>query len=150
MQQASAAHDTHPLLSPGPTSPASEAASSTSTSAVPKYVPYTPRQRVTPTAATTGTTVHPASPQQQGDATSKLQLMHLKAAAQGIGLDSGTLGWSILEKLVNDDGEEWQEIWAAVTAGKVCCQYDYRLALESGLITYQGDFVVAIRVGFHA
>ncbi|KAF5316222.1 hypothetical protein D9619_006641 [Psilocybe cf. subviscida] len=117
-QQTSTAHDTHPLLAPGPASPASEASGSTSPNTGPKYVPYTPRQRVTPTAATTGTTVHPASPQQQGDATSKLQLMHLKAAAQGIGLDSGTLGWSILEKLVNDDGEEWQEVWAAITAGK--------------------------------
>jgi hypothetical protein len=29
-------------------------------------------------------------------------MMHLKAAAQTIGLDSGTLGWAMLEKLVLD------------------------------------------------
>jgi hypothetical protein len=77
-------------------------------------VPYTPRQRVAPTSATTAT-AHPPSPQQQGDATSKLQLMHLKAAAQNIGLDSGTLGWSILEKSVLDCdySEEWMEIYNA-------------------------------------
>ena len=33
---------------------------------------------------------------------SKLQLMHLKVAMQNIGLDSETLGWLILEKLVLD------------------------------------------------
>ena len=87
----------------------------------PKYVPYTPRQRVAPTSATTAT-VHPPLPQQhQGDATSKLQLMQLKAAAQNIGLDSGTLGWSILEKLVLDCdySEEWVEIYSAITFSKV-------------------------------
>jgi hypothetical protein len=95
-------------------------------------VPYTPRQRVTATAATT-MTVHPPSPQQhQGDATSKLQLMHLKAAAQGLGVDSGTLGWSILEKLVVDieTSEEWTEVWNVITTGKVCynfCQAFYQL-----------------------
>ncbi|KAF8963394.1 hypothetical protein BDZ97DRAFT_1820620 [Flammula alnicola] len=131
LQQASAAHEAHPLLSPGPSSPTpSEQGHAGSTSGngatpgsieSPRYVPYTPRQRVTPTAATTGTTVHPPSPQQhQGDATSKLQLMHLKAAAQSIGLDSGTLGWSILEKLVLDleINEEWVEVWSAITSGK--------------------------------
>jgi len=66
--------------------------------------------------------VHPPSPQYQtGDATSKLQLMHLKAAAQALGLDSGTLGWGILEKLVSDaeGNEEWTEVWNAITSGKV-------------------------------
>jgi len=133
LQQPSAAHEAHPLLSPGPASPTpselghsgpgSGAGATLSVNNGPKYVPYTPRQRVTPTAATTGTTVHPSSPQhQQGDATSKLQLMHLKAAAQGIGLDSGTLGWLILEKLVLsvEISDEWIEIWSAITTGKVC------------------------------
>ncbi|KAF8199053.1 hypothetical protein BJ912DRAFT_950728 [Pholiota molesta] len=125
LQQASAAHEAHPLLSPGPSlSPTSDEAvavassgggATLSTAGGPRYVPYTPRQRVSATSATTGTTVHPPSPQQhQGDATSKLQVMHLKAAAQSIGLDSGTLGWSILEKLVLDP-----EVWSAITSGKV-------------------------------
>lgn len=131
-QPAAAAHEAHPLLSPGPSSPTpseqghsgavSGSGATLSVNGGPRYVPYTPRQRVTPTAATTGTTVHPHSPQQhQGDATSKLQLMHLKAAAQAIGLDSGTLGWSILEKLIVDveTSDEWLDIWQAITTGKV-------------------------------
>jgi len=136
-QQASAAHEAHPLLSPGRNSPTpseqgSIGATGSGSGATlivnggPKYVPYTPRQRVTATAATTGMTVHPPSPQQhQGDATSKLQLMHLKAAAQGLGVDSGTLGWSILEKLVVDIeiSEEWTEVWNVITTGKVCYNF---------------------------
>src|SRR5260221_13172871 len=107
LQTTSSGLETHPLLSPRPASPApSDHGSITGgppLNNVPRYVPYTPRQRVTPTAATTGTTVHPSSPQHQsGDATSKLQLMHLKAASQMIGLDSGTLGWVMLERLVFD------------------------------------------------
>ena len=117
-----AVHEAHPLSSPKPPSPAPSESGpiSGATLGNPKYVPYTPRQRVAPTSATTAT-VHPPSPQQQGDATSKLQLMHLKAAAQNIGLDSGTLGWSILEKLVLDCdySEEWMEIYNAITYSKV-------------------------------
>ncbi|KAJ3503372.1 hypothetical protein NLJ89_g8464 [Agrocybe chaxingu] len=119
LQQAAAAHEAHPLLSPTPSE--QNLASGTTANGAPRYVPYTPRQRVTPTAATTGTTVHPPSPQQhQGDATSKLQLMHLKAAAQAIGLDSGTLGWAMLEKLVIDveSSDEWTEVWTVITSGK--------------------------------
>ena len=123
------AHEAHPLSLPGrPASPEPSESSGTisggatlSINGNPKYVPYTPRQRVAPTSATTAT-AHPPSPQQhQGDATSKLQLMHLKAAAQNIGLDSGTLGWSILEKLVLDcdHSEEWAEIYSAITSSKV-------------------------------
>ncbi|KIJ65294.1 hypothetical protein HYDPIDRAFT_28009 [Hydnomerulius pinastri MD-312] len=95
----------HPLLSPGPSGSPSQSPSPTPDSAAhasnQKYVPYTPRQR----PATTGSTAQPpvsASPQQpqsQGGATSKLQLMNLKAAAQGIGLDTGCLGWAMLEKI---------------------------------------------------
>ena len=121
-----AVHETHPLSQPRSASPAPSESGPISGGAVlsingnPKYVPYTPRQRVAPTSATTAT-AHPPSPQQQGDATSKLQLMHLKAAAQNIGLDSGTLGWSILEKLVSDCdySEEWMEIYNAITSSKV-------------------------------
>lgn len=65
-----------------------------------------------------------ASPQQQtfqGDATSKLQLMNLKAAAQKGGLDAASTGWAILEKLgtETDHGPEWNEVWHAISVGKV-------------------------------
>ncbi|RDB15935.1 hypothetical protein Hypma_003597 [Hypsizygus marmoreus] len=109
----------HPLLSSNHSS-SSPTTDTTSTS--PRYVPYTPRQRVSPTSATTGTTVHPPSPQhQQGDATSKLQLVHLKAAAQNVGLDTGSVGWAMLEKLVSESDHhdaEWTEVWTTVTTGK--------------------------------
>lgn len=47
--------------------------------------------------------------------------MNLKAAAQGVGLDAGSVGWAILEKLAHegDTTEDWAEIWNAVTKGKV-------------------------------
>ncbi len=65
-----------------------------------------------------------ASPQHHsfhGDATSKLQLMNLKAAAQKGGLDAASTGWAILEKLgtETDHGPEWNEIWNAISVGKV-------------------------------
>lgn len=65
-----------------------------------------------------------ASPQNHpfhGDATSKLQLMNLKAAAQTGGLDSASTGWAILEKLgtETDHGLEWNEIWGALSNSKV-------------------------------
>jgi hypothetical protein len=109
----------HPLLTTNrPSSPAPDQI----INGAPRYVPYTPRQRVTPTATTFGTTVHPPSPQQQqGDATNKLQLMNLKAAVQNVGLDTGSIGWAILEKLVSEnDAAEWVELWTTVTSGKVC------------------------------
>ena len=122
-----AVQEAHPLSLPRPASPSPSESGPGATLSVngnPKYVPYTPRQRVAPTSATTAT-AHPPSPQQQGDATSKLQLMHLKAAAQNIGLDSGTLGWSILEKLVLDCdySDEWMEIYHAITSSKVCISF---------------------------
>ncbi|PBK86415.1 hypothetical protein ARMGADRAFT_1169145 [Armillaria gallica] len=101
----------HPLLSPTGDSPQ-------------RYVPYTPRQRLPTTTATTTTNVQPSAStsntQHQGDATSKLQLMNLKAAAQNIGLDTGTVGWAILEKLASEteSAEEWVDVWSAVTNGK--------------------------------
>ncbi|KAG7445337.1 uncharacterized protein BT62DRAFT_1077021 [Guyanagaster necrorhizus] len=100
----------HPLLSP------------TGDSAQ-RYVPYTPRQRLPTTTATTTNVLPSASSsniQHQGDATSKLQLMNLKAAAQNIGLDTGTIGWAILEKLTSEteNAEEWVDVWSAVTNGK--------------------------------
>ncbi|KAF8799213.1 hypothetical protein BYT27DRAFT_7149988 [Phlegmacium glaucopus] len=139
LQQAAAAHEAHPLSSPGPASPApsdsgaiSGSGATLSVNGNPKYVPYTPRQRVAPTSATTATAHPPSVQQHQGDATSKLQLMHLKAAAQNIGLDSGSLGWSILEKLVLDCdySEEWTEIYSAITSSKATLL----LPLEPALI----------------
>ena len=52
---------------------------------------------------------------------SKLQLMHLKVAMQNIGLDSETLGWLILEKLVLDCdySDEWMEIYHVITSSKI-------------------------------
>ncbi|KAJ8516880.1 hypothetical protein ONZ45_g5866 [Pleurotus djamor] len=113
---------THPLLAPS--SPQHDP-NSTPTISSP-YVPYTPRQRVSPSSTTTGTTVQSpvvtASPphQHQGDATSKLQLMNLKAAAQNMGLDTTSVGWLILDTLVGeaDNGPEWNEVWNAITNGK--------------------------------
>ncbi|KAH9947014.1 hypothetical protein B0H21DRAFT_740607 [Amylocystis lapponica] len=126
----------HPLLSPTfpapPSSSSSSVDSQTSTTTPvnngtpPRYVPYTPRQRVAPTSATTGATMHPniSAPLQQhqfqGDATSKLQIVNLKAAAQRIGLDTSSTGWAILERLSaeSDHGPEWNEIWNALSTGK--------------------------------
>ena len=122
---------THPLLSPSPSSNLSPTTTSpldpthnqypTTT----RYVPYIPRHRVSGNA-TTGTTNHSPlfiSTQQphHGDATSKLQIMNLKAAAQNIGLDAASVGWAILEKLVheNDHNPDWNEIWHALSIDKV-------------------------------
>ncbi|KZT70854.1 hypothetical protein DAEQUDRAFT_667251 [Daedalea quercina L-15889] len=116
---------THPLLSPpAPGSPTTTLADSVS--GAPRYVPYTPRHRVTPTSATSGATMQPsisAAGQQNAsysDATSKLQIMNLKAAAQRIGLDTTTTGWAILERLSTeiDHGPEWNDIWNALSFSK--------------------------------
>ncbi|KAL0065060.1 hypothetical protein AAF712_007896 [Marasmius tenuissimus] len=117
------------------------------------YVPYTPRHRPpsshlshahSPTSASSSPSVlvTPAVPATNtqtvvnrnavgggathtGDATSKLQLMNLKSAAQGLGLDAGSIGWAIVERLVGIVGssdereeEEWREIWSALHNGK--------------------------------
>ncbi|KAG1722836.1 uncharacterized protein EDB91DRAFT_1174108 [Suillus paluster] len=111
---------THPLLSSGPSSVSPSPTPDTQSSSATKYVPYTPRQRL-PTTSTSAQPPVSVSPQHQptGGATSKLQLMNLKAAAQGIGLDTACLGWAILEKLSQDgETEEWAEIWGAITKGK--------------------------------
>lgn len=117
----------HPLLSPNPPSslPSTQGPSPEGSSSAPRYVPYTPRHRPPTSSATTGMTTQASMPvashqHQQGGATSKLQLQNLKAAAQGIGLGSGTVGWAILEKLVDGEiGPEWDEIWTIITTAKV-------------------------------
>jgi hypothetical protein len=61
-----------------------------------------------------------ASHLQQGGATCKLQLQNLKAAAQTIGLGNGTVGWTLLERLVDGEtGTEWDEIWNVMINSKV-------------------------------
>jgi len=128
----------HPLLAPS---------SDTTALSSNKYVPYTPRQR----QATTGSPVLPtvsALPQQQQPsanmhacAARQLQLMNLKAAAQSVGLDAGSVGWAILEKLAHegDATEDWAEIWNAVTKGKVslraCGVVWYRVEYATGIAT---------------
>lgn len=143
----------HPLLSP--TAPASSGSSISSVAssiidpqspvtpvAATRYVPYTPRQRGTPASATTGAVMHsnvqasPHAHSQHGDATSKLQLMNLKAAAQKGGLEAASTGWAILEKLgtETDHGPEWNEIWSAITTSKVSstCRCSIYLSLIYG------------------
>jgi hypothetical protein len=95
----------HPLLSP--TSPRNNE--------IPKYVPYTPRYRPQSTLPSA------TASQTQGDAgASKSPLTSLKAAAQELGMETGSLGWAILEQLVTSDGEgEWGDIWNALAIGQV-------------------------------
>lgn len=132
---------THPLLSPSPSStfPPTTASPPDSTNnqypTTPRYVPYIPKHRVS-SIATTGTTNHsPLSISTQqphhGDATSKLQVMNLKAAAQHIGLDTTSVGWAVLEKLIheNDHSSEWNEIWDALLVDKVSKITSGRVAL---------------------
>lgn len=47
--------------------------------------------------------------------------MNLKAAAQHIGLDTTSVGWAMLEKLIheNNHSTEWNEIWHALSVDKV-------------------------------
>ncbi|KAJ3763788.1 hypothetical protein EV360DRAFT_32779 [Lentinula raphanica] len=130
----------HPLLSPSSTASAlSNTSGSTSTSNSTSatsttwdngfpptglgYVPYTrtPRHKPNPSPSvivTPATTSLSASSVHHLDATTKLQLMHLKAAAQALGLDAGTVGWAILEALEGEHGSEWNTIWDAFSTGK--------------------------------
>ncbi|KAJ4469524.1 hypothetical protein J3R30DRAFT_3550652 [Lentinula aciculospora] len=78
---------------------------------------------------TPATTSSSSSTNNHLDATTKLQLMNLKAAAQALGLDAGTVGWGILETLaagehgiahssLDWDNTEWDVIWEALSTGK--------------------------------
>ncbi len=119
----------HPLLSPTPASaPVNAAAptSDTNDTSPPgtRYATYTPRQRTAPTTGTTLQSSVSVSPQQQpggSSAANKLQLMNLKAGAQSIGLETSSVGWEILEKLVaeHDNNPDWTDVWNALIAGKV-------------------------------
>lgn len=67
---------------------------------------------------TPATTSSSSSSANHLDATTKLQLMNLKAAAQALGLDAGSVGWAMLEALLGEHGTEWDTIWNALSTGK--------------------------------
>ncbi|KAF5387353.1 hypothetical protein D9757_005760 [Collybiopsis confluens] len=68
------------------------------------------------TPATTTTTTSSAS---HIDLTTKLQLMNLKAVSASLGIETGTVGWAILEALAKEHGSDWDLIWDALDKGKV-------------------------------
>jgi hypothetical protein len=116
-QHETPSHDpltTHPLLSSIP----SEHAGSHSAPPPlpPRYVPYTPRQRVTTQSASVVSSLPPS----HVGAVGKPQLQGIKAALEAVNLVNGTIGWNILEKLVSgEDGPEWDEIWGDISRGQV-------------------------------
>jgi hypothetical protein len=115
----------HPLLSSSPSAATISAAKNTTSETVlPRYVPYTPRQRPTTTAQPTTSTSSQAPTSifgVQPGATPHLQLQNLKAAAQSISLPSASVGWAICEKLCTEgDKQEWDDIWKALVQQKVC------------------------------
>jgi hypothetical protein len=130
--QTSSTQEFHPLGS-SPPAPASDIAGNISALQAQKYKPYTPRTRVVP-ATTTNTLVHPPSPTPVAgeDATSKLQLTKAKSEAQNLGLDTSSIGWAILDKIVveSETGELWAEVWSSITSGKVCASFDRSLKVE--------------------
>ena len=128
----------HPLFSPSPssapvtnsTAPTSDAQDASAPGT--RYATYTPRHRTAPTTGTTLQSSLSVSPQQQqpggSAAATKLQLMNLKAYAQSIGLETNSLGWEILEKLVaeHDNNPDWADLWTALTIGKVLVVSHYQ------------------------
>ncbi|KAF8993241.1 hypothetical protein BDQ17DRAFT_1368587 [Cyathus striatus] len=111
--QSVASHEAHPLLG------ASRLAFSSSS-------PASSPSHGGPTAGTGTNPSHLSG--DTATATSKLQMMHLKAAAQSVGLDTGTLGWIMLERLLDSEGsvgsggkkeqDEWAEVWSMLTSSK--------------------------------
>jgi hypothetical protein len=139
---ASSTSSTPPAQGPGLTPP--DGLTTTQT-IPPKYIPYTPRHRVAATAATTtdassisvstpaSASVSASAPHLQGGATTKLQLMNLKAAAQSAGVETTSVGWTMLEKIVYHAGEsnsaaEWNDIWTSITSGKVLAFFPFFLS----------------------
>ncbi|KAG8897868.1 hypothetical protein FRB99_007867 [Tulasnella sp. 403] len=92
----------------------------------PKYVPYTPRHRPSPGSPTTSTStqtspsVSVTAPQApHGGVAGKLQMQNMKAAAQALGLGTGSVGWAMLEHFVGEgDLGKWQDAWNMITTGK--------------------------------
>jgi hypothetical protein len=132
----------HPLLTPTPASvpvnvPLPSDVQDTTTPGT-RYATYTPRHRTAPTTGTTLQSSLSVSPQQQpggSTAANKLQLVNLKAGAQSIGLETTSVGWEILEKLVaeHDSNPEWADIWNALSVGKVLLDHSAR---DSALIVF--------------
>ena len=118
----------HPLLSPPPTLSVSTSPSAspqpesnaTGRPTSPKYVPYTPRHRVSTSQVTAQSSPPSLGGITGGGATPQLQLQNLKAAAQNAQLTAGSVGWAICEKLFQEgEGPEWEDIWTAVVTNKV-------------------------------
>ena len=135
----------HPLLSPTPASASVDAAAPTSDTQDTspqgtRYATYTPRHRTAPTTGTTLQSSLSVSPQQQSGgspAANKLQLMNLKAGAQSIGLETSSVGWEILEKLIaeHDNNPEWTDVWNVLIGGKVPIATDF-LEIPLSLTTF--------------
>ncbi|KIM32906.1 hypothetical protein M408DRAFT_14499 [Serendipita vermifera MAFF 305830] len=150
----------HPLLSPPPSihtptavsvSAASVAASQTSPTETnasgrpnsPKYVPYTPRHRVSTSHVTAQSS--PPTLGASGGATPQLQFQNLIAAAQNAQLTSGSVGWAICEKLYQEgEAPEWEDIWTAVITNKATILLPLDQASPQDAITpdYVRDHVV--------
>jgi hypothetical protein len=137
IREGNASHDSlasHPLLSPSPSistssaadarlnvtpSPISATDSPNGSSSSPKYVPYTPRHRVSTSQVTAQSSPPSLGGITGGGATPQLQLQNLKAAAQNAQLTVGSVGWAICEKLFQEgEGSEWEDIWTAVVTNK--------------------------------
>jgi hypothetical protein len=149
IREGNASHDSlasHPLLSPSPSistgsatdarlnvtpSPISATDSPNGTSSSPKYVPYTPRHRVSTSQVTAQSSPPSLGGITGGGATPQLQLQNLKAAAQNAQLTAGSVGWAICEKLFQEgEGPEWDDIWTAVVTNKVSLTKFDELYLE--------------------
>ena len=148
----------HPLLSPTPASVPVNAAAPTSDThdASPpgtRYATYTPRHRTAPTTGTTLQSPLSVSPQQQSggsSATNKLQLMNLKAGAQSIGLETSSVGWEILEKLIaeHDSNPEWADVWNALIDGKVPVSA-HSLEIPLSHLYFKGTLILPLESGGH-
>jgi hypothetical protein len=144
----------HPLLSPSHTPPpqqtiqSSPTEQSNSSPTTARYATYTPRHRTAAAATVTVTSSSPVSPQHQqvGGAATKLQLVNLKAFAQSIGVETGSVGWDMLEYLLSEHehSTEWTDICNALTTGKVRLLSHGGL-LDAGGLRYNGrTFAIAL------
>ena len=113
----SSASDARPNVTPSSTVSADSPNGSLNS---PKYVPYTPRHRVSTSQVTAQSSPPSLGGVSGGGATPQLQLQNLKAAAQNAQLTAASVGWAICEKLFQDgESSEWEDIWTAITTNKV-------------------------------
>ena len=103
----------HPLLSPVSPSPPTTTAATASSA----YVPYTPRQQ---RQVASSSPLLPETPFASTATTTTAAVAGWKTAAEALGLNSDTVGWTILHKLVETDntGSEWDDLWATLQSGK--------------------------------